>query len=128
MGFSWSLAVAQSVNECHAAQGPGLELAPPMADRRGPAVLREGAAAAHYVYMDDLGVISAGRDAGAAGFAGARESFERAGLALHDRLEEPNAMESLGVELDAERRETRLAVARYWRLGAGLRWLLARRK
>eukprot|EP00959_Pyramimonas_sp_CCMP1952_P044293 925422-Pyramimonas_sp.AAC.1 len=47
---------------------------------------------------------------------------------LRDRLEEPHAMESLGVELGAERRETRLTVARYWRLDAGLRWLLARRK
>eukprot|EP00959_Pyramimonas_sp_CCMP1952_P180404 3772554-Pyramimonas_sp.AAC.1 len=67
-----------------------------MADRRGPAVLQEDAAPSHYVCVDNLGVISAGRDAGAAGFAGACESFERAGLALHDRLEEPNAMESLG--------------------------------
>eukprot|EP00959_Pyramimonas_sp_CCMP1952_P301760 6313901-Pyramimonas_sp.AAC.1 len=47
---------------------------------------------------------------------------------LHDRLEEPNAMESLGLELDAERREARLAAARHWRLDAGLRWLLARRQ
>eukprot|EP00959_Pyramimonas_sp_CCMP1952_P103933 2172661-Pyramimonas_sp.AAC.1 len=37
-------------------------------------------------------------------------------------------MGSLGAEPKAERRKTRLAAARGWRLGSGLRWLLARRK
>ncbi|CAK0856481.1 unnamed protein product, partial [Prorocentrum cordatum] len=81
-GFSWSLAVAHSVNECRAARGPGLEPAPPAADRRGPAALQAGAPAVHYVRVDNLGALGAGREAGAAGFAGACESFERAGLDL----------------------------------------------
>eukprot|EP00959_Pyramimonas_sp_CCMP1952_P132382 2768074-Pyramimonas_sp.AAC.1 len=96
MGFSWGLVVAQSVNERHASRGPGLGPAPPMADRRGPAALHAGAPAVRCVYVDNLGVMSAGREPGAAAFAGACESFERAGLALRDRLGGPRTMESPG--------------------------------
>ncbi|CAK0864927.1 unnamed protein product [Prorocentrum cordatum] len=114
---TWALAAA-------AAGGP---LQPPLADRCGPAVPGAGAPTSRRAYVGNLGALGADRRRGAAVFAGARAPCEGAGLAVHDRSEAPPAVGGLGVELDAERREARLTAARYWRLNAGLRWLLARR-
>eukprot|EP00959_Pyramimonas_sp_CCMP1952_P310188 6491930-Pyramimonas_sp.AAC.1 len=61
MGFSSSLVAAQRVHECRSARGPGLELQPPMADRREPAVLGAEAPTAHCVCVDNLGVLGADR-------------------------------------------------------------------
>ena len=125
MGFIRGPAVAQTINEHRAAQGLGMEPQPPMADR-GPATLKPVSAPARDVYVDNLGVLSTDHDRGAAGFSGACRSFEEARVAMHDRVERASAMGGLGVELDARRQETLVTAARYWRLDAGLRWLLAR--
>ncbi|CAK0813493.1 unnamed protein product, partial [Prorocentrum cordatum] len=118
-GFSWSLVVAQCVNECHAAQGPGLELQPSAADRRGPAVLGAEEPTAHCVCVDNLDVLDADRSRGVAGCAGAcARPLGRGRWSWTDEAS----------RLDAEKRKSRLAATRSWRLNAGLRWLLARRK
>lgn len=60
MGFSWSLYFAQVANENLMMKVPSLVGSVPITDRGPPVVFEEveDAAVRHYVYVDNLGVVS----------------------------------------------------------------------
>ena len=129
MGWTWSLHFAQLANATRMALLPCLDRSLALTDRGAPLVLRADGReeTAHYVYVDNLGVISGNRDRVEAALHEAHESFDSVGLLLHETEVFEGAGKTLGVVIDGKALETRAADERFGNIRAALRWLLRRR-
>ena len=124
MGFSWSLFLAQKINEYRVSQSEKLKGTTAVCDRGGPMLLGPGRPPSHYVYVDNLGVMGVVEADVANALEGACNSLKSSGLDTHEEILCKEKMDSLGVELDAARQRTRLTDKRYWRLEGALEWTL----
>ena len=99
---------------------PALHDSTLMSDRGPAAVLRkprEGAAPiAHFVYGDNLGIISTCADRAAEALSQTTHLFDESGLQTHEQSLTNEQSEALGVCLDGRRLETRVSTKRYWKV------------
>ena len=127
MGFSWSLFLAQLINEDVVVTTPLMGGTQKLVDRGEPCVLTgegEGWRRSFYVYVDNLGILGLSEKAVRSSLSRCVTNFEQRGLEMHDIEVSNKSVDALGVELRLEERRTRLADKRYWRLAIGLDYLL----
>ena len=130
MGFSWSLFFAQRINEVQMEHVPSLASSKLINDRSGPAVFSHDSSShlKHFVYVDNLGVMSNDRDAVVKGLEELSEQFTGQSLLLHPGEVQHERIKALGVELDGRDLVTRVSPARFHRVRQGLRFLLQRNR
>ncbi len=99
-------------------------------DRGGPTVFNRAEVdeVKHFVYVDNLGVLSANRKAVESGLAELSESFKQKNLLLHPGEIQHERIKALGVELDGKRLVSRLSSDRLHRVRQGLRHVLRRKR
>ena len=142
MGCSWSLYFAQAVSEHLMSQVPLLRDSEILRDRgpplivqptRGTDIANDGhteearvhtEAARHYVYVDNLGVLSTSKEIVSDALSQIKGIFEARGLSLHPGEVQSDTIDALGCRLSGTRRNATLKPTRFWRLRQGLRYLL----
>ena len=130
MGFSWSLWIAQRINEHRMSLCPCLENSELIADNLPPAVFtaeKDSLDTSHFVCVDNLGVLS--KDVGEVKCAmtEAGESFNSVDLKLHDFDITEDSKVTLGTQLDLKNLRSAVSLPRFWRLKMGLRHSLRRK-
>ena len=132
MGFSWSLYFCQTINEAKMGTIPELHDSTLMTDRGRAAVLRRhsgtSAPCAHFVYVDNLGIISTSSHRVATALSQTTNLFDEAGLLTHEHSVTSEKSEALGVCLDGRRLETRVSTKRYWKVRRALDFALSLRR
>ena len=130
MGFSWSLFFAQRISERLMSQVPSLQHSKLAVDRGEPICFSAQVQdeAYHYVYVDNLGVLSRSHDVVARGLVELTEIFNRKGLLLHAGEVGHENIQTLGVSLDGVNLTTSLTPERFHRVRQGVRGLLRRGK
>lgn len=129
VGFTWSLYFAQRINEVMMSNVGSLGGSSLIHDRGGPAVFsRSESEVKHFVYVDNLGVLSSNRKAVEVGLAELSENFTQKNLLLHPGEIQHDRIKALGVELDGKRLVARLSCDRLHRVRQGLRYVLHRKK
>ena len=128
MGFSWSLYFAQRISEQLMRQVPALAGSHLASDRGAPVSFSDGdpERTHHYVYVDNLGVMSLSEEKVAAGLDQLTKVFNDKGLLLHGGEVGQESVRALGVELNGASLTTTLTPERFHRVRAGLRALLRR--
>ena len=126
MGFSWSLYFAQRISERQMSLVPSLKDSSLVNDRSGPAVFPAEAPSSmkHFVYVDNLGVMSGSVECVAQGLTGLTEQFTNQNLLLHPGEIQHSKITALGIEMDGQQLLTRVATGRFHRVRQGLRHLL----
>ena len=147
MGCSWSLYFAQTLSEKLMGQvgalsestllrdrglplvikslspGDALSDRQPDGHRQGNRSLPEGDPR-HYVYVDNLGVLSTDRTLVETAIHEITETFECEGLKLHPGEIKSHNVEALGCRLSGRDRRASLKPARLWKLRQAIRYLL----
>ena len=128
MGFSWSLFFAQRINEAVMENVPSLQHSSLVHDRGGPAVFlpHSHRQMKHFVYVDNLGVLSANREAVEEGLADLSDDFTSKNLLLHPGELQHNPIKALGIQLDGSNLTSKVAPDRLHRVRQGLRCILHR--
>ena len=134
MGCSWSLFFAQKANENLLQRSRSLESSRPVTDRSDPIVIRvadsDGRPSTscdrHYVYVDNLGIISSDESRVQSGLTEATQLFEGQGLLLHAGEIESEEINTLGCRLDGRRHCTGLKRARFHKVRQALKGILKR--
>ncbi|CAK0900771.1 unnamed protein product [Prorocentrum cordatum] len=133
MGFTWSLWIAQMINETTVTKvAPSLP-GSPLHDRGPPLVVRpalgeERDPLSHYVYVDNLGVIGVCEAAVGDALEQLGEGFNREGLLLYKSERSRGGIVALGAELDGAAPRTRVTPKRFWNICQALGALLRRRR
>ncbi|CAE7664021.1 unnamed protein product, partial [Symbiodinium necroappetens] len=78
----------------------------------------------HYVYVDNLGVLSTSKEIVSDALSQIKGIFEARGLSLHPGEVQSDTIDALGCRLSGTRRNATLKPTRFWRLRQGLRYLL----
>lgn len=133
MGFSWSLFFAQKISEAQMQRIPELAAAMPMTDRGRPAVFHAPVPAgekeaSHYVYVDNLGVISPHQALVKSALGEMKGLFEAKGLVLHPGEIHHENVTALGCELRGDIMATRVTPKRFHKVRQSLRAVLRRKK
>eukprot|EP00435_Cladocopium_sp_Y103_P029361 s335_g7.t1 len=133
MGFSWSLYFAQRISELQMLKIPTLENSASMTDRGHPAVFRAPVPAgereaSHYVYVDNLGVISPHQAIVKSALEEMKGLFEAEGLILHPGEIHHEQVKALGCELQGDILATRVTPKRFHKVRQSLRAVLRRKK
>ena len=130
MGFSWSLYFAQKISERQMSLVPTLKDSTLVNDRSGPAVFSAEAPSSlkHFVYVDNLGVMSGNAECVAQGLSGLTEQFTDQKLLLHPGEIQHSKIAALGIEMNGQKLTTSVASARLHRVRQGLRHLLHRKR
>jgi len=119
MGFSWSLFFCQRTAERLVSSAPRLSAETQLVDRGRPLLIRvsdgEGAVR-HYVYVDNLGVISVDSTAVKEGVQGVIGIFAENSLEVHGTAFSTDGVDALGVIMHGRRLHTRVAVQRAIRI------------
>ena len=128
MGFSWSLFFAQRINEAVMENVPSLQHSSLVHDRGGPAVFlpHSHRQMKHFAYVDNLGVLSANREAVEEGLADLSDDFTSKNLLLHPGELQHNPIKALGIQLDGSNLTSKVAPDRLHRVRQGLRCILHR--
>ena len=84
MGWTWSLYFAEAANVYRMSLLPELAASRLLCDRGPPAVLDGRHRCFHYVYVDNLGVLSEGETTTSAALEGCVRSFNKVGLSIHE--------------------------------------------
>ena len=110
MGFSWSLYFCQRINEGIMSRVPRLLQSQVISDRGPPVVIdpSDPEALGHYVYVDNLGVLSGSCNLVEDGIGELTDLFSSQGLVLHPAEIQSGRVKTLGVELDGEKLRTRV--------------------
>ena len=147
MGCSWSLYFAQTISEKLMGEVKGLEQSSLLRDRGPPLVIKvprellEGRSdpgpgagkprpegdPRHYVYVDNLGVLSMDRSVVESSLSSITETFEQRGLKLHPGEVKSHKVDALGCRLSGRQCRASLKPARMWRLRQGIRHMLKMR-
>ena len=128
MGFSWSLYFAQRISEELMDQVPGLSQSVRMHDRGGPAVFdsSDPQAVKHFVYVDNLGVMSSDRQVVSRELDELTKQFTGKDLLLPPGEIQHEHIKALGVQLDGKSLKSSLTSDRFHRVRQGIRGLLRR--
>lgn len=129
MGWSWSLALCQSVLES-AIEDAGYSRGDFVQDQKGACVLSEHHASVA-AYVDNFGVMSCNRDLSADGVNKIRDVLRRKGLRVHqiecsEPEAEPEDLDFLGLSFDEHSGHVRVKRSRVWRLRFAIDQLLTR--
>lgn len=128
MKFSWSLILAQKINEAEVARGPALGGRGPARDFGGPIMLKaDDPCPTHVVYVDNVGILGIVRKRVAEALDQAEVGLNSVGLLTHEKELFAEAADVLGVEVDVKNHRARLMEKGYWRLERGLQWPLNQR-
>ncbi|CAK8990488.1 unnamed protein product, partial [Durusdinium trenchii] len=128
MGFSWSLFFAQRISEALMDQVPGLSHSTRIHDRGGPAVFDalQSHEIKHFVYVDNLGVMSSDRQAVSQELGELTDKFTDKKLLLHPGEIQHEHIKALGVQMDGKLLKSTLTPDRFHRVRQGVRGLLRR--
>ena len=130
MGFSWSLYFAQKANENLMSRVPVLKNSQIMSDRGFPVVFEpeKENTVRHYVYVDNLGIVSSNRELVREGLDELSPYFDDQGLILHPGEIQEQDIRALGSHMRGDLKAVRVTPERYWRLRKSLEALLRRKK
>ncbi|OLQ04427.1 hypothetical protein AK812_SmicGene12519 [Symbiodinium microadriaticum] len=130
MGFTWSLFFAQRVSERLVSLAPSLSTSQLVNDRMGTVVLEpdEEAKVHHYVYVDNLGVISTDEKTTDTSLREIENIFTSHSLLLHPGEVSCGSTRALGCDLRADLLASRVTPERYHNLRQAIEGLLRRRK
>ena len=127
MGWTWSLYFAQVANLGLVESVPAVMSSHVATDRGPPIVLAPGTAW-HYVYVDNVGLLSLDPNYVRGALADTTEAFNKMGLIMHDISLACESAEALGVTLDGRAHHTVVSHSRYWKVRLALRWALSLRR
>ncbi|CAK0898545.1 unnamed protein product, partial [Prorocentrum cordatum] len=122
MGWTWSLCFAKVANLGMVERAPAVASSRVATDR-GPPIVLAPSSSWHYVYVDNVGLLSLDAACVKGALADATEAFDAAGLIMHDISVACETAEALGVTLDGQKRQTLVTHRRYWKVRLGLRGL-----
>jgi len=136
MGFSWSLYFCQESNGSRLDDTHGLEQSQRLADRSPAAALAahwhdaglRGRGRAHYLYVDNIGVLGFGNTMIGDVMDQATKSFEKDRLMMHEIQVLPTQAKALGTDIDLVRMRSTIHRARPWKLRQALVWALRCRR
>ena len=130
MGFSWSLYFAQMANEHLMTRVPTLAGSTAVSDRGPPVVFKaeEIGAVRHYVYVDNLGIISPHRGIVQDGLKELGPEFDDRGLVWHPGEIQHEEIHALGVFMKGDLMAARISPKRHCRLKQAISGVLRRRK
>ncbi len=136
MGFSWSLYFAQEINQGLMRMAPTLSDSHLAADRQRPMTFgtrrgtphRHEDLVRHYVYVDNLGILSPDRELVAQALAEVERIFEAKQLLLHAGEIHSQSVKALGVELRGDILAVRITPSRYHKVRQSITGILERRK
>lgn len=135
MGFSWSLYFCQQINEHQCALTKSLRDSTLISDKGRPVVFRsqrcreqEQTTTRHYVYVDNLGVVSPHRAVVLTALEELDDHFGRKGLLLHPGEVHSEETKALGTILDGRNLCSRICPERYHRVRQSIRGLLMRKR
>lgn len=133
MGFSWSLFVAQRINELRMDGIDILRKSDIVTDRGKPVVFthpgkKDHPQVRHYVYVDNLGIISPHRGLVQSALSQLPEAFDAEGLILHPGELQHERVKALGCELRGDILATRLTPERFHKVRLSIEGVLRRRK
>jgi hypothetical protein len=130
MGFSWSWYFAQMANEHLMTRVPTLAGSTAVSDRGPPVVFKaeEVGAVRHYVYVDNLGIISPHQGIVQEGLKELGPEFDERGLILHPGEIQHEEIHALGVFMKGDLMAARISPKRHCRLKQAITGVLRRRK
>ena len=130
MGFSWSLFFAQSASEHLMNQVPSLLRSTLVSDRGPPVVFGPESAekVRHYVYVDNLGIISPHQAIVESGLRELGPCFDGRGLVLHPGEIQHQDIKALGCSMRGDLMATRVSPNRFIRLRQAIGAVLRRKK
>ena len=135
MGFSWSLYFSQAINEHQCKLVPSLKESPIISDK-GEAVVFSSAdsrrdpngSTRHYVYVDNLGILSSHEGVVRNALQELDEHFSRQGLLLHPGEVSQGETKALGTILDGNQLCSRITPERCHKVRQSIRGILRRKK
>ncbi len=152
MGFSWSLHFAQEINQGLMKLAPSLSFSHLAADRERPMVFgargqscevsereyapedglghipTKGDLVRHYVYVDNLGILSPDRELVSQALAEVERIFEAGQLLLHAGEIHSRSVKALGVELRGDILAVRITPSRYHKVRQAITGILERKR
>ena len=135
MSFTWSLYIAQAINQdvatrsCPSLTGTRLsDLGPPLVFKVGKGPPRPQGPLAHYVYVDNLGVLAVAKQEVIDTLNALETGFNETGLLLHKSEIQSGDIQALGAMLNGSEMTTRVSDSRYWTVHRGIEALLRRRQ
>ena len=133
MGFSWSLFFSQKINEHQCQLTRSLKDSSLISDKGPPVVFCSAASmqdqsqsTRHYVYVDNLGVLSPHEGVVRGALQDLDEHFGGRGLLLHPQKVGQHETKALGTLLDGARLCSRITSDRFHRVRQAIRGLLRR--
>ena len=135
MGFSWSLYFSQAINEHQCKLVPSRKESPIISDE-GEAVVFSSAdsrrdpngSTRHYVYVDNLGILSSHEGVVRNALQELDEHFSRQGLLLHPGEVSQGETKALGTILDGNQLCSRITPERFHKVRQSIRGILRRKK
>ena len=126
MGMSWALHWAQQAHRELLSRANVSSAVQEIVDRRPPPPL-DAALPATLIYVDNELFVSTRAGIGSKARRTAEIELKKAGLPMHDIVDDAKNLEILGMEIDGVKRVVRLATARRWRLRLAVSALLRRK-
>ena len=130
MGFTWSLFFAQRISEKLMSEVIPLHNST-LASDRGESMyfdLSKKDSVRHYVYVDNLGILSTDADLVEEGMQEVKKVFEEKNLKLHPGEVHAGSVKALGCDLRGDLMASRVTPERYHRLRQAIQGVLNRRK
>lgn len=135
MGFSWSLFFSQKINEYQCSLTSSLSTSHLISDKGEPVVFRSEACRVdpsssmrHYVYVDNLGVLSPHEGVVSKSLQELDEHFTERGLLLHPGEVKTGNVKALGTILDGKNKCSKVSPERFHRVRQAVRGVLRRAK
>ena len=130
MGFSWSLYFAQLANETLMSKIPSLVGSQLVSDEGPPMVFgpESSEQVRHYVYVDNLGIISPHEALVKSSLAELLPGFDDRGLVLHPGEIQHEHIQALGCSMRGDIMATRVSPSRFVRLRQAIGGVLQRKK
>ena len=135
MGFSWSLYFCQRINELQCTKSTSLHSSQLITDKGPPVVFKSSKVLAqecrsirHYVYVDNLGVISPHEALVKSAIQEMEDHFGQTGLLLHPGEVHEGETKALGTLLDGENLCSKISHECFHKVRQSIRGLLKRRK
>ena len=131
MGFTWSLFFAQKINERMMTKVLRLEGSVLVNDRSEAIVFDETSQDRkihHYVYVDNLGILSTDHITVEEGLKEVQEVFNKEMLILHPGVVHSRSVKALGCDLRGDLFATRVTAERYHKLHQAIQAILDRKK
>jgi len=128
MGCSWSLYLAQKINEHQFRLSPGLSASEIVHDRSHPLIIDpdDPNKTNHYVYVDNLGIIGQSKEGVTSALSSMEDHFNSKQLLLHPGEVHSDSVKALGIQLNGSSKTTRITPDRLHKVRAGLRGLISR--